>query len=354
MRKKLAIIISSILILAAAVIGSISAVRAWKSAGDDAVYYTANVTEDGMLDLMLLDSEENELFNGRVEMKLPAFEGLFETDGAYYGVFSASDAEAAATRFVIVGYDETLQETGICRVTDTVTYDASSASGIRLMRSNGVLWLSTVSAVRTGDETFAADVTYMIDAEDMVLSDVMYHFYDVDMRDHLTACVYEDEGTVLAVINDQEENVVLYRMTSEAGRIAVNTTECVFFNAEQSSDILEKAMASSLIRIESAEKNTEDMTEKVSESEVVPEEENDEENDESDEADIEDELQPSEEALIETEETDAEDSPDENNDASSEDGTADIVDHSSEDSATETPAPDAELLPTEKEPVLQD
>ena len=133
MRKKLAIIISSILILAAAVIGSVSAVRAWKSAGDDAVYYTANVTEDGMLDLMLLDSEENELFNGRVEMKLPAFEGLFETDGAYYGVFSASDAEAATTRFVIVGYDEALQETGICRVTDTVTYDASSASGIRLM-----------------------------------------------------------------------------------------------------------------------------------------------------------------------------------------------------------------------------
>ena len=63
MCKKLAIIISSILILAAAVIGSISAVRAWKSAGDDAVYYTANVTEDGMLDLMLLDSEENDLFN---------------------------------------------------------------------------------------------------------------------------------------------------------------------------------------------------------------------------------------------------------------------------------------------------
>lgn len=249
MLKKIAVIISSILILTAATIGLITAVKAGRSAGEGAAYYMAEVTPEGMLEIRLFDENEKELTSGTLEMKLPAFEGLYTTDGVYYGVFSASDAEAGDVRFVIVKYDEKFEEAAVCEVSDSVTFDASSITGVSLEKVGDMLWLSAVSGVRAAGEVFAADVTYMITADTMTVADSMYHVYDAEMRDVLKARVYEDEGAVLAVFNDQEENVILYHMNPEDGRINVQTTESIFYNADQMAEILEKAENSKLVRI---------------------------------------------------------------------------------------------------------
>jgi len=352
MLKRIAIIISSVLVLAAAVIGLVSAVKAGKSAGDEAVYYMAEVTEEGRLSIRLYDEAGKELISKTLEMKLPAFEGLYETDGVYYGVFSASDAEAASTRFVIVKYDDSFEETAICEVADAVTFDASSKTGVSLVKAGDMLWLSTVSGVRAGDDVFAADVTYMISAETMTVVDSMYYLYDAEMREVLVSRVYDEDGAVLAVMNDADENVILYRMKAENGKLVVESTECVFYASEDASAILEKANETGLVRIDALSEKTEDETsdeddaadtgmteddEKADTEETAPEDVTSEENAEIVEETITETADFETDPATLTEEAEGEYDPDEVETEASHDG--------------ET---DAELLPTEKEPEVNE
>lgn len=258
MRKKMGFIFGSILVLAVSVTVLVSAVMAGKSASDEAVYYMSEVTEEGMLSFSLYDENEKQLLSKETQMKLPAFEGLYETDGVYYGVFSASDTEAEETRFMVVKYDADFEELGVCEVTDEVTYDASSATGVSLVKAGDMLWLTTVSGVRAAEEVFAADMTYMISEESMTVLDSLYHLYDAELCDRLTARVYEDEGAVLAVMNDTDEDVILYRMQAENGRISVLSTECVFFASDELDGIRKKFENDGLRRITSLSEKLED------------------------------------------------------------------------------------------------